>query len=191
MAFMFLEFVSRHFIEHQILDTHGLAYIHQRHNRYPLSKYFSKNKFQTIYMCPFSDLCLITFTVLISKRTWYKLNKTFKTYHIIDIFSLLLHWHEFYIFIFISFMLFHVPGMIIKMILINPTWIFGVIPGVLKTILAISREVYYFPSPERHFRGQPADLCTTQPAPRCTETGRDSWIWSLWVDTTIPVQWKF
>ena len=60
-------------------------------------------------------------------------------------------------------MLFHVPGMILKMILINPTWIFGIIPGVLKTILAISREVYYFPSPGRHFRGQPADLCTTQP----------------------------
>ena len=106
-------------------------------------------------MCPFSDLCLITFTVLISKRTWYRLNKTFKTisyhYHFFMIITLawILHSH-------ISFMLFHVPGMILKMILINPTWIFGIIPGVLKTILAISREVYYFPSPGRHFRGQPA-----------------------------------
>ena len=47
--------------------------------------------------------------------------------------------------------------MIIKMILINPTWIFVVMFGVLKTILAISREIYYLvPSPGWHFMGQPA-----------------------------------
>ena len=57
----------------------------------------------------------------------------------------------------ISFMLFHVPGMILKMILINPTWIFGVISGVLKTFIAISREIYSLvPSPGCHFMGQPA-----------------------------------
>ena len=89
----------------------------------------------------------------------------------------------------ISFLLFHVPGLILKMILITPTWIVGIIPGVLKTILAISREVYYFPSPERHFRSQPADLCTTQP--KCTETSRDSWMWSLHVDAAIPVHQSF
>ena len=108
-------------------------------------------------------------------------------YHIIIIFMIItlmwiLHSH-------ISFLLFHVPGLILKMILITPTWIVGIIPGVLKTFLAISREVYYFPSPERHFRSQPADLCTTQP--RCTETSRDSWIWSLHVDATIPVHQSF
>ena len=48
---------------------------------------------------------------------------------------------------------------------------------------------HFPPSPGRHFRSQPADLCTTQP--KCTETSRDSWMWSLHVDAAIPVHQSF
>ena len=116
------------------------------------------------------------------------LNKTFQTYHIIDIFSLLLHWHKFYIFIFIYFMLFHVPGMIIKMILINPALIFVVMFGVSKTFFRhLTRDFLIGPFPRLALHGPACHLLTCAPHSlphQCTETGRDSCPLPLQVDTS-------
>ena len=66
-------------------------------------------------------------------------------YHIIIIFYDYQTIVNFYILIY--FLLCHIPEMLLNMIVINLTWIVGIIHNVWKTFPAISREVYYFPSP--------------------------------------------
>ena len=139
-------------------------------------------------MCPFSDLYIISITVLISERTWYRLHSTFTTisYHH--------HFYDYYTGVNFTF-----------------SYIFSVIPCVGADpkndfnnsnmdcwdhpwcVENISRHLtrsLLLPFPRTSLQG-PACWPVHHTAYPCTKTSRDSWIWSFRVDTTIPVQCKF